>query len=76
MAAVTITPRPPTIVQVLAPAGGPAPQPAPGLPASVVKVVMDRSPSPALLIGIAEEAVTRERDDPLALINALLNPGL
>lgn len=76
MAKVTVITRPPTIVQVIAPAGAPAPAPAPGLPASVVSVVMDRSPSPALLIGIAEEAATRERDDPLALINALLNPGL
>jgi hypothetical protein len=76
MATVTVIARAPTIVQVIAPIGSPTPAPATGLPARVVKVVMDRGPSPALLTGIAEEAVTRERDDPLALINALLNPGL
>jgi hypothetical protein len=32
--------------------------------------------SDAALVAIAEEAATRERDDPLLLIEALLNSGL
>ncbi len=76
MASVTVITNQPSIVQVMPPAGAPPPTPAPGSPASLVEVVMDRGPSLALLTGIADEAATRERDDPLLLINALINPGL